>query len=335
MKTLFERACLGEPVPRTPVWAMRQAGRWDPEFRRIRAERDFYSFSNTPELAAAASLCPLRFGVDAIILFYDITTLAVSMGQPFHMVADRGPMPVEPIRTAAQVARLARQPDPSTYQAVLTTLQIVRRELPADLPALVFAGAPFTLATYQIGTGKNVDQARRFWTESPAIWRQLLDTTCDATISFLRELLAAGAIAYQLFDSWAGMLAPAEYQEFAQHYHERIFAEVGGLSILFVLDNPYLEAMARSGARVLSIGCRHDLAQLRRVFPRITFQGNVDHQLLVTGTESAVAEAARACLAAGGGARHILNLDHGMDRNARPENFAVFVASAREQSTQD
>src|SRR5436305_843450 len=145
---LLVRAARGEAVERPPVWAMRQAGRWDPEFNRLRAGRSFYEFSENVELAARASLLPRRFGVDAIILFYDITTLAVALGLPFTLRPGQGPVPDQPIRTEADVRRLAAEPDPERFGHVRELLRQVRRELDGALPVLVFAGAPFTLATY-------------------------------------------------------------------------------------------------------------------------------------------------------------------------------------------
>src|SRR5437868_289251 len=154
---LLVRAARGEAVERPPVWAMRQAGRWDPEFNRVRQGLSFYEFSENVELAAKASLLPRRFGVDAIILFYDITTLPVAMGLPFNLRAGEGPMPERPIRSLQDVERLVPEPDPTRYQHIRDLLRVVRAELNGSLPVVVFAGAPFTVATYCIGTGKDMD----------------------------------------------------------------------------------------------------------------------------------------------------------------------------------
>src|SRR5712691_5598923 len=148
---LLLRAARGEPVERPPVWAMRQAGRWDPEFNRVRAGLSFYEFSENVELAAQASLLPRRFGVDAIILFYDITTLTVSMGLPFTLQTNRGPVPDRAVRTLEDVERLDPEPAPKRFGPIVELLQRVRQELHGELPAIVFAGAPFTVATYCIG----------------------------------------------------------------------------------------------------------------------------------------------------------------------------------------
>lgn len=327
---LFLRAARGEPVERPPVWAMRQAGRWDPEFNRLRGGRSFYEFSEDVELAAHASLLPRRFGVDAIILFYDITTLAVAMGLPFTLRPAVGPVPDSPVRGMADVEQLDAEPDPARFGHVRQLLRRIREELRGELPVLVFAGAPFTLATYCLGTGKDLTAARRFALEQPRTWEALLDRLTTATGHFLRTLIADGADAYQLFDSWAGLLVRDEYERWAQARQGAVFAAAGGVPrILFVKECPYLDRMAASGADVVSLGARHDLAVARREYPQLVFQGNVDEGLLRRGTPEQVAEATRRCVAAGGGRRHIVNLSHGVDRDTPVENFEAFVRAAK------
>ena len=309
---------------------MRQAGRWDPEFNRLRGGLSFYEFSENVELAARASLLPKRFGVDAIILFYDITTLAVAMGLPFVLRPNLGPVPDRPVRSLADVERLEAAPEPDRFQHVCELLRRVKEELRDELPVIVFAGAPFTLATYCIGTGKDVSATWRFAEELPAVWQRLLDRLTTASIHFLQTLLQAGADVYQLFDSWAGLLERGEYERWAQSQHQEIFAAVRTTPrILFVKECPHLDLMATSGADVISLGTRHDLAAARKDYPHLVFQGNVDEELLRTGTPEQVAEATRRCLAAGGGQRHILNLSHGVDRDTPVANFAAFVQAAR------
>ncbi len=327
---LLTRTARGEPVERPPVWAMRQAGRWDPEFNRVRDGLSFYEFSENVELAARASLLPRRFGVDAIILFYDITTLTVAMGLPFELRPGQGPVPQGPVRTRTDVQRLEPLPDPSRFQHVRLLLQRVRAELEGELPVIVFAGAPFTLATYCIGTGKDMGATRRFAQDQPAVWTELLHRLQTATCHFLGTLAAEGADAYQLFDSWAGLLDKDEYERWAQPYHQAIFGSVTSIPrILFVKECPYLDLMAVSGADVVSLGRRHDLAAARQQYPHLVFQGNVDQQLLQTGTPAQIEEAVRRCIEAGGGQRHILNLNHGVDRNTPVANFEAFVRAAK------
>jgi uroporphyrinogen decarboxylase len=327
---LLVRAARGEAVERPPVWAMRQAGRWDPEFNRVRAGLSFYEFSENVELAARASLLPRRFGVDAIILFYDITTLPVAMGLPFVLRPSQGPVPQPPVRAPADVARLDPQPDPARFGHVRALLARVKEELRGELPVIVFAGAPFTVATYCIGTGKDMDATRRFAAEQPQVWEALLERLTTATVHFLGTLASGGADVYQLFDSWAGMLEQGEYLAWAQPRHQAIFQAVRDLPrILFVKECPYLELMATSGADVISLGTRHDLAAARRQYPGLVFQGNVDEELLRHGTPEQVAEATRRCVAAGGGRRHIVNLNHGVDRGTPVANFEAYVRAAK------
>jgi uroporphyrinogen decarboxylase len=327
---LLVRAARGEMIERPPVWAMRQAGRWDPEFNRVRAGLSFYEFSENVELSARASLLPRRFGVDAIILFYDITTLPVAMGLPFVLKPMQGPVPDHPVRTLADVQHLVHHPAPETYQHIRDLLKVVRGELRGELPVIVFAGAPFTVATYCIGTGKDMQATRRFAVEQPQVWEELLVRLSDATVDFLGTLTREGADVYQLFDSWAGLLTPDEYNQWAQPHHQAIFKAVSAVPrILFVKECPYLETMTASGADVISLGRRHDLAEARRRYPNLVFQGNVDEELMGSGTPEQVAEATRQCVAEGGGRRHIVNLNHGMDRNAPVANFEAYVRAVK------
>ena len=328
--SLFLRAARGEEVSRPPVWAMRQAGRWDPEFNRVRAGLSFYEFSENVELAARASLLPRRFGVDAIILFYDITSLPVAMGQPFALRPALGPVPEFAVRTQADLDRLVAEPAPERYQHIRDLLRLVKAELKGELPVLVFAGAPFTVATYCIGTGKDMDATRKFAVEQPVVWEGLLDRLTQATVGFLNTLKDDGADAYQLFDSWAGLLTPPEYDRWAQPRHQAILAAATGVPrILFVKECPYLDRLCTSGADVISLGKCHDLAAARSTYPHLVFQGNVDEELLRDGTPEQVAAATRACVAAGGGRRHIVNLNHGVDRATPVANFEAFVRAAR------
>jgi uroporphyrinogen decarboxylase len=327
---LLVRAARGEVVERPPVWAMRQAGRWDPQFNRVRNGLSFYEFSENVELSVQASLLPRRFGVDGIILFYDITTLPVAMGQRFVLQPARGPVPDHPIRTLADVERLEAQPEPERFGHVRELLRRVRAELRGELPVLVFAGAPFTVATYCIGTGKDIAATRRFAAQEPRVWEALLDRLTTATVHFLRTLIAEGADVYQLFDSWAGLLEREEYEAWAQPRQQAIFRAATGVPrILFVKEGPYFPLMAASGADVISLGVRHDLAAARRDYPQLVFQGNVDEAILRAGTPEQVEAATRACVQAGGGRRHIVNLNHGVDRGTPVANFEAFIRSVK------
>lgn len=330
---LLVRAARGEAVERPPVWAMRQAGRWDPEFNKLRAGLSFYEFSENVELAARASLLPRRFGVDAIILFYDITSLPVALGLPFELRAGAGPVPDRPVRSRADLDRLRTDLDPESFRHIRDLLRVVKAELNGALPVLVFAGAPFTVASYCIGTGKDMDATRAFAREQPEVWHDLLQRLGAATVRFLSVLAEEGADAYQLFDSWAGMLTRDEYLRWAQPHHRDILAAVRQVPrILFVKECPYLDLLCASGADVISLGKIHDLAAARRDYPQLSFQGNVDEELLRDGTPEQVIEATRRCVAAGGGQRHIVNLNHGVDRGTPVANFEAFVRAAQGRS---
>lgn len=327
---LLVRAARGEAVERAPVWAMRQAGRWDPEFNKLRSGLSFYEFSENVELAARASLLPRRFGVDGIILFYDITTLPVAMGLPFELRTGAGPVPDRPVRCRGDLDRLSTDVDPERFRHIRDLLRTVRDELGGALPVLVFAGAPFTVATYCIGTGKDMNATRVFAREEPVVWEELLQRLGTATARFLSVLAAEGADVYQLFDSWAGMLTRDEYLRWAQPHHQHILGAVPEVPrILFVKECPYLDLLAGAGADAISLGICHDLAAARRQYPALVFQGNVDEAVLRTGTPEQVAEATRRCVAAGGGRRHIVNLNHGVDRATPVANFETYVRAAQ------
>jgi uroporphyrinogen decarboxylase len=305
-------------------------------FRQLRGRRTFYEFVSDSRLAAEVSLLPERFGVDAIILFYDITTLAQAMGVVFEMQPDIGPVPKPAIVSIEQVRRLEAEPDPDQFRSVLDTLGFVQARLLEErdgnrqtrLPILVFAGAPFTLASYCLGTGKDVAATCRFAAENPDTFAALLDKLESATIHFLRTLLQHGAHAWQLFDSWAGLLAPQDYQRWALPYHQRIFRALSQWpGILFVKECPYLDELLASGAAAISVGTRHDLAGLRKKYPQVVWQGNLDAKLLREGTPAQIIQATRQCVQAGGRRGHIVNLNHGVDPHTPVENFAAFVAT--------
>lgn len=327
---LLVRAARGEPVERVPVWAMRQAGRWDPEFRRIRDGLDFYSFSQDVERSVAASLCPRRFGVDAIILFYDITSLPIAMGLPFDLVTGKGPVPRKPVRSFADVELLDAEPPPESYGHIRKILARVKQELQGALPVIVFAGAPFTVASYCIGTGKDIHATSAFAKEQPGVWDGLREKLRVATIGFLKTLIADGADIYQLFDSWAGLLMPPHEHVWASSEHAAIFHEATGVPrFLFVKESQWVKSMTVSGADVVSLGTRHNLREHQELHPKIVFQGNVDQAILEYGTPEQVRDAVRKCLQAGGGRRHILNLNHGVGKNTPVENFTAYIEAAK------
>jgi uroporphyrinogen decarboxylase len=253
------------------------------------------------------------------------------MGLPFELKPLRGPVPDRPIRTVADLERLNPDPNPDSYRHIIDLLHRVKKELNGELPVLAFAGAPFTVAAYCIGTGKHMDQTRLFAKEQPKVWRALLERLSHATVGFLNTLIREGAQLYQLFDSWAGELTLAEYDAWAQPYHREIIAGASAVPrVMFVKECPYLDRLVATGADIISLGRRHDLAAARRDHPNLVFQGNVDEEILAHGTPEQVVAATRKCLQDGGGRRHIVNLNHGCDKSTPVENFEAYVRTVRE-----
>ncbi len=360
---LFLRAAKGQRTKRTPVWLMRQAGRTDPAYvaLRQRADLPLEAVFRDPDLAAEISLLPKRLGVDAIIFFQDILTPLGPMGAEF--VFRPGPVLKSPIRMSADIAALRRYDASAELGFVTKTLQLVRRALNGELPLLGFAGAPVTLAFFLIeGTSHErarprvawprlrghvdpntqqahvsvsmppADRTRSLMHDDPTGFHRLLDKLADMTVDYLTLQIEAGADAVQLFESFADLLTPEEYQEFAHPYHVQIFSRLAGRvpTILFVKEQPFVELMAASGADVLSVGTCVDLADAGRRFgDRVAFQGNVDNRLVAGGSFDEIDEAVRSCVQAGGRRGHILNLNHGLLQHTPFDNVRRFITTAR------
>src|SRR5262245_3353013 len=277
------RACRGEPVDRPPVWLMRQAGRYLPEYRRVREQVSFLELCRDVDRAVEVSLQPIdAIGSEAVIFFSDIFTPIPGMGVDVDFRP--GPVVAAPIRSAAQIERL-RVPDPrESVPFVFEILRVLRRELATrEIPLLGFAGEPFTLAAYLVeGSGSRhfATWKRMLWRE-PALARALLDRLTDLTVRYLGAQIEAGAQAVQLFDTWAGMLSPAEYREWVLPTHREIAAKLDRRSaplILYVNDGAHvLEETLESGADVISLDWRVELADAaRRAGRRASLQGNLD-----------------------------------------------------------
>ena len=336
---LLIRAARGEAVERTPVWMMRQAGRYLPEYRAVRANTDFLTLCKTPELAIEVSLQPYRIlDVDAVIMFSDILIPVEAMGQEVRLTEQKGPELPFPIRTRQQVESLI-VPDPIEKTGfVMEIIRSLRRELDGRVPLIGFAGAPWTLAAYMIegGGSRNYAEVKRMMFTEPETFHALLDKIADTVILYLKAQIESGAQIVQLFDSWAGELSPSDYEHFALPYEQKIFESldrVAAPSILYINGSgTFLEKMARSGADVLSIDWRTDFREARaRVGDRITLQGNLDPCLLLS-TPAIVAEMTRELIAVGGGQRHILNLGHGILPMTPVENARAFIQTAKQSS---
>ncbi|HEY8716295.1 MAG TPA: uroporphyrinogen decarboxylase [Candidatus Acidoferrum sp.] len=334
-KEMFLRACRGEKPSRVPVWMMRQAGRYLPEYRAIRANRPFLEVCKTPELAAEVSLQPFRIlNVDAIIVFSDILIPAEAMGMHLEL-NDAGPNLPSPIRSAADVTKLHGF-DPERETGFLPeAIRRIVREVGPDVPVLGFAAAPWTLACYMVEgkTKEGFSTVKSFLYHEPETFRELLVKIAQATIPYLNAQIAAGAAAVQLFDTWCGELSLADYEQFAlpamQHVISGIDARVP--VIYYTKASAHLmPAVARAGANVLSVDWRADLAALRAMLgPKVAIQGNVDPAILLGPVEK-IRGATREAVDALGGAGHILNLGHGIFKQTPVENARVFIETGQQ-----
>ncbi len=334
------RACRRQEVDRAPVWMMRQAGRYLPEYRAIRAKYDFMTMCKTPELAVEVSLQPYDIlGVDGVIVFSDILVPVEAMGMKLDIIESKGPVLEDPIRTLAQVERL-RIPDPvDETPFVLEALRMLRQRLEHEVPVIGFAGAPFTLASYMVegGGSRHYAEIKRLMYREPKTVHQLLDKIADTIILYLNAQIEAGAQVVQLFDTWAGELSAADFEEFALPYQQKVFAQIhrgpGGLTIPAVLYvngcSHILEQMAQSGANVLSLDWRIELAAARRrVGDKLALQGNLDPCELL-GTPETITASVREILRQGGGTGHIMNLGHGILPMVPVDNARAFVEAAK------
>jgi uroporphyrinogen decarboxylase len=340
-KALFLRACRSEPAERVPVWIMRQAGRYLPEYRAIREKYNFLEVCTTPELAIEVSLQPYRIvGVDAVIVFSDILIPAGAMGLPFEL-SDKGPVIEYPLRTAAQIRELSIFDPERETRFLMDAIRGLVQELGPQVPVLGFAAAPWTLACYMI-EGHHKDgfpSAKMLLYSDPQLFRTLLDRIARATARYLRAQIAAGAAAVQLFDTWVGELTLDQYRELALPATQLLIEEIGAGDTPVILytkaSSHLLAAAAESGANVLSVDWRVDLASAReQIGPHIALQGNVDPCVLL-GPEEGVRRAAREAVERTGGVGHILNLGHGILQQTPVGNARAFVQAGQAAAVAD
>jgi uroporphyrinogen decarboxylase len=342
---LLLRALLRQPVERTPIWIMRQAGRYLPEYRATRARAgSFIKLMSTPELACEVTLQPLnRFPLDAAILFSDILTIPSAMGLGLHFVEGEGPAFERPVSDAAAVNKLGI-PDPETeLRYVMDTVRLIRSELAGRVPLIGFAGSPWTLATYMV-EGRSSREFARIKTllyQEPATLHALLEKLADAVTAYLNAQIAAGVQTVMLFDTWGGALSAAAYREFSLRYMTRI---VGGLTrehdgrrvpvILFTKNGGgWLEAMTESGCDALGVDWTQELGDARqRVGDKVALQGNLDPAVLHATPEHIREQVAKVLESFGHGSGHVFNLGHGITPDIKPEHAAALVAAVQELS---
>jgi uroporphyrinogen decarboxylase len=329
----------------TPVWIMRQAGRYLPEYRETRARAgSFIKLCTTPELACEVTLQPLkRFALDAAILFSDILTIPDAMGLGLYFADGEGPRFKNPVRNEADIAKLG-VPDPETdLRYVTDATRLIRHELAGQVPLIGFAGSPWTLACYMVEGGGSDDFARvkTLAYNEPALMHRLLDVNARAVTAYLNAQIAAGAQAVMIFDTWGGVLTARGYQQFSLDYMTRI---VNGLTrehdgrrvpvIVFTKNGgQWLEAIAACGADALGLDWTIDIADARRrVGAKVALQGNMDPAILRAAPTRIREEAAAILAAYGRGSGHVFNLGHGITPDIEPERVAVLVDTVHELS---
>jgi uroporphyrinogen decarboxylase len=325
---LLVRVARREPVERTPVWFMRQAGRSLPEYRALRERYSFFDLAGTPELCAEVTLQPVRrHGVDAAVLFADIMTPVLGMGIGVELVEGVGPVVARPVASMAEVERLqVGEPD----ENVLEAIRIVRRELDSERAVIGFCGAPFTVAGYLVEGRPSRDFARTkaLMYREPAVWHALMEKLADQFARYVAAQVGAGADVIQVFDSWVGALSAADYAEHVEPYSARILAAVDAPTIHFGTGatEPLLEAIVRAGGDVIGVDWRLPLSA---VPDDRAVQGNLDPAVLLAPWEH-VERAALDVLAQGAGRSHVFNLGHGVLPQTDPDVLTRLTALVQE-----
>jgi len=323
MEPLLVRAARREPVERTPVWFMRQAGRSLPEYRALREQHSFWEVAQTPELCAEVTLQPVRrHGVDAAVMFADIMTPVVAMGLEVELVEGVGPVLETPVRSAADVERLVL-PEPDAYAPLAEAIRTVRGELAADRAVVGFCGGPFTVAGYLVEgrPSRELTRVKALMYGEPAVWSALMERLAECFAAYLGEQVRAGADVVQLFDSWVGVLSAADYEEFVARWSAQILASVEVPTIHFGTGTAtLLPAMARAGGDVIGLDWRLPLDEgWTLVGDDRGVQGNLDPALLLGPWERTEAAALDVLARAAGRPGHIFNLGHGVLPGTKPE----------------
>lgn len=335
----FMRACRREPTPYTPVWLMRQAGRYMKEYRDVRARVSFLDLCRNPQLCSEVMCTAVeKLGVDAAIIFSDLLPILEPMGIDLEFTAGEGPTIHNPLRESQDVHRLIELESTDALHYVIETVSQTRRDLPSRIPLIGFAGAPFTLASYAIegGSSRSFLHTKTLMYRAPAAWREIMERLSRAVVRFLNAQIAAGVQAVQLFDSWVGCLSPHDYREYVLPYVRSIADGLtpGAPLIHFGTGNPaLLPLMAEAGGDVIGVDWRIDLAAAwKAIGPQKAIQGNLDPGVLL-GTHDVLTARAGEVLAAGAGRPgHIFNLGHGVLPQTPVENARALVDFVHEAS---
>ena len=341
----FLRALLKQPVEYTPIWMMRQAGRYLPEYRKVRGEAgSFMAVCTNPELACEVTLQPLRrFDFDAAILFSDILTIPDAMGLGLHFTEGEGPKFERPLRTPADIEKLAVIDPEIELRYVTDAVRLIRKNLDGSVPLIGFSGSPWTLATYMVegGSSKNFAKVKALMYNDPALMHKLLDTLAQSVAAYLNAQIAAGAQAVMLFDTWGGMLSSEDYNEFSLRYAKQVrdlltlenegrrvpnilFTKGGGL---------WLEEMATTGYDALGLDWQTDIQHARtRVGDKVALQGNLDPLALYANPDVITEKVKTILHKYGKGSGHVFNLGHGILPDINPEHVKAMVDSVHKFS---
>jgi uroporphyrinogen decarboxylase len=341
----FLRALLREPVDMTPVWMMRQAGRYLPEYRATRTKAgSFMDLCMNPDMACEVTLQPLeRYPLDAAILFSDILTVPDAMGLGLYFETGEGPKFSNPVQDEKAVNALG-VPDPEVeLKYVMDAVRTIRRELDGRVPLIGFSGSPWTLATYMVegGSTKNYSKVKGMLFDRPDLMHKLLSTVANSVSAYLNAQIAAGAQAVMIFDTWGGVLTPRDYQEFSLNYMQKIVSqltrEAEGRKVPVILftkgGGQWLNMMADTGCDALGVDWTMDLADARRmVNDRVALQGNMDPSILYASPTRIREEVGTILASYGKGSGHVFNLGHGIHPEINPEHPAAMIEAVHELS---
>lgn len=338
---LLLRAARKQKVERTPIWIMRQAGRYLPEYRAIREKADFITMCKTPELAAEVTIQPVDIiGVDAAIIFSDILVIPEAMGMTFEMNEGKGPIFHNPLRTKEDANKLKKITVEKDLKYVMDAVSLVKKELDGRVPVIGFCGSPWTLLTYMVeGKGsKNFSHVKSFIYNQPKIAHQVLEKLATAGAEYLSAKIEAGANAVQIFDTWGGILNQNDYAEFSLPYMKMIIENIKKKDdepvIVFSKGVHYkLNKLAKSGADVIGLDWTMDLGKVRkRTGGKVALQGNLDPTILYAADDKIKEEVKRVLESYGKGSGHIFNLGHGILPDIKPEKARALVNFVKEES---
>lgn len=339
----FLRALLKQPVDTTPIWIMRQAGRYLPEYRETRAKAgSFMDLCENPDLACEVTLQPLeRYDLDAAILFSDILTIPDAMGLGLYFAEGEGPKFKTPLRDMAAIKNLPTLDPEQELRYVMDAVRVIRRELNGRVPLIGFSGSPWTLATYMVegGTTKDFGKVKGMLFDAPDAMHLLLEKLADSVTSYLNAQIAAGAQAVMVFDTWGGVLSPEKYKEFSLAYMQRIVSgltrQADGRQVPVTLftkgGGQWLEIMAETGCDALGLDWTQDISDARqRVGDKVALQGNMDPCVLYASPDVIQSEVKKVLSGFGKGTGHIFNLGHGIHQHIDPDKVTVLVDSVHE-----